>query len=155
MTQATRDLSAGLLLAALGCALLAAIPSQVGMGDGGWFSPAFMPAVIGIVIVALALLLAVQGWLRRHQEVVARVEGRGRAWLAICAVVAIIAGQAALMTYAGYIATGAVAVVLLALTYGHRRWWHLVLLAVVVPPALQLFFRYTMLVLLPQGSWLG
>lgn len=144
-----------LLLASI--ILLAVIPHQVETTEGPNLTPAFIPTVMAIAIAGLSAVLAIQGLIAlrtAHRAAPARPRQFGlRGLFHVAAVIAVVAVQTALLTRLGYLGATGIAIALLAVLYGHRSWWQIALLAIVAPPAVIIFFRYTMLVLLPEGSW--
>ncbi len=155
MSSGGRDVVSGavLLLASLG--LLWMIPGQVETLEGPSLTPAFVPKVMAISIAVLAAVLLVQGAIAVRSEgvSVASPPDRTRGALNVFIVILIVAVQTALLTRLGYLGATGIAVAALAFLYGHRSWWQIALLAILAPPAILVFFRYTMLVLLPTGSW--
>lgn len=157
MTRGGQDILSGAVLLLGSLALLIALPGQIETLDGPDLTPAFIPRLMIIGIGGLSAILLVQGVLTLRREGASgpavelsdRLRGAG----AVLALVAIIVFQILLMTRLGYLGSTALAVGALALLYGHRRWWHIAILMIVAPPAIMLFFRYLMLVLLPSGTW--
>lgn len=158
MRSGGRDVLSGsvLLLGSLG--LLVVLPGQIETTEGPNLTPAFVPTVMAIAIAGLSVVLVLQGIIALRaagdEEQAPPAAGkRLRATLVTIAVAATIAAQTALLARLGYIGSSALALIALALLYGHRRWWHIAILCIAAPPLILVFFRYTMLVLLPQGTW--
>ena len=114
--------------------------------------------VIGVLIV-LSTVLAGQGLLRMRREgparpaeadVDKRVLLRGLGYAAGVLAVALV--YLAAIPTGGYLLATGIAFVPLALLYGNRRWRQIIVAAIVLPPFLFFFFRFTMLVLLPKGT---
>lgn len=157
MSGGGRDVISGGILLLASLVLLALIPGQVETTEGVNLTPAFIPTVMAIAIACLATVLLIQGIIVMRAGAPAQrpvpAGRRVRAVVIMLGVVVVIAAQAALLTRLGYIGASALALIALALLYGHRRWWHIAILCIAAPPAILVFFRYTMLVLLPQGTW--
>lgn len=157
MSSGGRDVVSGAVLLLASLALLVVIPDQVVTTEAPTLTPAFVPTVMAISIAVLSLILLIQGLLTLRSAggaTPAKPAGSPvRGVLNVAAVILVIALQTALLTRAGYLGATGLAVGVLALLYGHRNWWQIALLVVLTPPAIMVFFRYTMLVLLPAGTW--
>lgn len=150
----------GAVLLALSVALYVAIPDQVVTTEGDTLTPASLPTMLAVVIGALSAALLVQGLATRRRaaalaEAEATAAGPRIGYVTVAAVIAVATLYIAAIPRAGYLLGTGAALVALALLYGNRSWKQILLLALIAPPAILLFFRYTMLVLLPQGRLFG
>lgn len=151
MRQGSRDITSGSVLLVASIALYLLIPGQIETLDGDTLTPASMPMAITAFIAVLSAILVLSGVRQRSQEtsVNSLIPDGGGIYLSLSVVVMI--GYVAVIPWAGYISATAVALLALALLFGNRNWKHILIMIVIAPPAILLFFRYTMLVLLPQG----
>lgn len=157
MSSGGRDVVSGAVLLVASLGLLWVIPDQVETLNGPNLTPAFVPTVMAIAIAVLSVILLFQGVCAVRNGASAAEERpqtrRRRSAANVAAVIFIIAVQTALLTRLGYLLATGAAIIALAVLYGHRRWWQVLVLALIAPPAIMLSFRYFMLVLLPPGSW--
>ena len=145
---AGRDMATGLVLALLALGLLWVIPDQIAVPeDSSGPSPAFLPLLAAQILLGLALCLVLFAFLAPPADE-AGEEETGFPFHAL-AVTAVVAGLIALMPAIGFPLSGALALAILAPLFGERRPLAILLLAVVTPMLLYLFFRHGMLVLLP------
>jgi hypothetical protein len=153
-----RDAVSGGTLLVFGSALLFAIPYQVETLESDTLTPAFIPTAVTWIIVVLAAVLLARGIAGRRRN-----EGgdqpRPERWRQSLGVMGMVAGAAVLYVLAipvlGYLLASGLALGAFSYLFGHRKWWQILTLMIVTPPALFLFFRYTMLVLLPGGDLFG
>jgi putative tricarboxylic transport membrane protein len=151
MQQGARDIVSGGVILVLGIALFVLIPGQVETLEADTLTPAFIPLATTAIICVLAAILLAQGILARTPT-----ESRAEPWsirplATMIVTVFVMLVYVGAIPWIGYIAATGAVLVLLALVYGNRSIVQIVILAVVAPPAILVFFRYTMLVLLPQG----
>lgn len=158
MRAGARDSLSGAVLLALAIGLYRDIPDQVETLTGDSLTPASLPGALSALIALLAALLLVQGLLNMGRARVAAQDNpadnnsfsaRGCAYVLATAGVAVL--YAATIGWLGYLLASALAAGALALLYGHRRWGQILLMMIIAPPLIMFFFRYTMLVLLPEG----
>ncbi|RLA79817.1 MAG: hypothetical protein DRG33_03405 [Deltaproteobacteria bacterium] len=116
-----------------------------GAGEGGTgLSPDFMPRWIAVALASLSLL----------HFFVARGEGKGvrlfhqRVLISIALFVLYIA----ITPLLGYLVASVLIMAVYLLHFGVRRWHTVVLLSILFPVVLYLFFAKVMLVVLPKGS---
>ena len=131
--SAAIDIVSGLVLAALSTiALVWLIPMQVsGVSDGTDVSPAFFPKLTAWVILVLSLVVVAHRFLRgdpRSGWIV------GREILAETGAVLIFAlAVGMLVPFIGYLPTTILVILVGGFVAGYRRWWALILLAVLFP----------------------
>jgi len=154
MWQGRRDTLSGGLLLVLSVTLYFVIPGQVETLEGDTLTPASLPTALSVIIAGLSAILLVQG-LTAPRGAAPEVAGGRLGAVYVGAVIVAIALYTALIPWLGYIAATAAVILVLSLLYGNRRWRQIVLLMALAPPAIVVFFRYTMLVLLPQGRLFG
>lgn len=156
MNQNTRDALSGGTILVLGTALLVAIPHQVETLEGDTLTPAFVPSAMAWIIVVLAALLLGRGLMNRHAGDRGSENADPRRYLKAFGVMALCAGTCIAyvtsISVLGYLLATALALGVLSYLFGHRIWWQIALLMAITPPFVFYFFRYTMLVLLPQGT---
>lgn len=153
MQQGKRDILSGGVLLVISIALYLIIPGQVETLEGDTLTPASMPMAIVAIIAALSLCLMVIGFRQRVTEENPEplIPDGSAIYIGGTAVVTL--GYVAAIPIAGYIGATAVALFAFSRLFGNRNWKHILIMVIVAPPAILLFFRYTMLVLLPQGIW--
>jgi len=156
MTQGVRDVYSGGVLLVLSIALFFVIPGQVETTVSDTLTPAFVPTTITVLIAALSAVLLVQGLRSRAQETGGGNETITSGGLGYVAVtIGVIIAYAAAIPWLGYIPATAAVLLGLATLYGNRNWKQIVIIMVIAPPVIMVFFRYTMLVLLPEGKLFG
>ena len=112
-------------------------------------SAAFFPGLVALVVCALGVVLVLMAW--RPRPPAPLVAGRtSRALLAYAVMVAVAAG----LPWLGIWLAVMVAVPLLALLFGERRWTVLALLAVVPPTLVIHLFEGVMGIYFPRGGLL-
>ncbi len=113
-------------------------------GDIG--SAAFFPGLIALLVSALGVVLLLLAW-RPHLPTSIATGQTSRALLAYALMVTVAAG----LPWLGIWLVAMLAVPLLAVLFGERRWWVLLILAV-VPPALVIhLFEGVMGIYFPRG----
>jgi putative tricarboxylic transport membrane protein len=126
---------------------------QVGGGVGGAAaSPLFFPRLMAGLLGFLGILI----FLRGHTRTQTLDAGEGFAFGKVQAVrvggtAAILAIYLALLDPIGYVLLTPVALASLSLFLGFRRWLTVVIVAVAVPAAIYVGFRFGMKILLPEG----
>ena len=153
MRQGSRDIVSGGVLFAASVTLYLLIPGQVETLDGDTLTPASLPFAITALIAVLSAFLVMAGWRQRQRETVDEPLSPKGSGIYLGTTVVTMIGYVAIIPWAGYIASTAAALLALALLFGNRSWKHILIMIVLAPPAILIFFRYTMLVLLPQGSF--
>ncbi|MBF0280529.1 MAG: tripartite tricarboxylate transporter TctB family protein [SAR324 cluster bacterium] len=149
--KGSRDILSGSVLLIASLSLYLLIPGQVETLEGETLTPASMPMAIAAFIAVLSAILIFLGIRQRRldlQEKPLIPEGGG---IYLGATIVVMLVYVALISWAGYIAATALVLLALALLFGNRNWKHILLMMLIAPPLIMLFFRYTMLVLLPQG----
>ena len=156
------DLIVGGVTAGFGCfVMFVMIP--LGVEDPGKIDvlalgPAFWPFVISLFLFAMGVLIGVQAW-RRSRETggAAIADGDGAPavsdfsfgrWIGA---VVLMAGYYVLLEPLGMVATSALAMVGFMLLGGERRPAIIAALAIGIPIALFLFFRFVANVVIPLG----
>lgn len=153
MIRGRQDILSGGVLLVLSVALYLAIPGQVETLEGDTLTPASLPLAITGVIGVLSAILLGQGIRDRHLSAdTAQKAAAAKGLIYVAATIVVMVGYAALIPWLGYIAATVSVLVLLALLYGNRNWRQILIIIVIAPPLIMVFFRYTMLVLLPQGK---
>ena len=152
MRESLRDAISGGVLLFLGTALALAIPHQVETLESDTLTPAFLPALMAGVVIVLATVLLVRGVYLAQRDSGEPGERHPRALAYMVGVAAVAVAYVALIPVLGFLLATGLALGGFSWLYGHRNRWQLVALMVVTPPVVFFFFRYTMLVLLPQGS---
>lgn len=127
------DIVSGLVLATLSViALVWLIPANVsGVSDGTDVSPAFFPRLTAWVILVLSLIMVAHRFLRSDPG-----DGwvAGRRILAETGAVLIFAlTVGTLVPVFGYLPTSILVILVGGFIAGYRRWWALILLAVLFP----------------------
>ena len=150
MSQAKLDFVAGLTLFCLAGLLLILIPGQVETTEGDTLTPASLPKIATTFILLLAAALVVQGYLHRREDGETGLSNYFSVYVFVAIGVMFI--YVSLIPYLGYVPSTALALAALMFLYGNRNLTQIVLVCLVAPPLILLFFRYTMLVLLPQGT---
>ena len=136
--SAAIDIVSGVTLAILSMiALVWLIPANVGgVSDGSDVSPAFFPSLSALVILVLSLAMVAHRFLRgspRHGW------ATGRQILAETGAVLIFAlAVGTLVPVAGYMPTTILVILVGGFIAGYRRWWALILLAVLFPIVVRL-----------------
>ncbi len=150
MSQAKLDFVAGVTLFCLAGLLLVLIPGQVETTEGDTLTPASLPTIATSFILLLAASLFVQGFRHRRED----GDSEGTSFFSIYVFVAIgvMFIYVSLIPYLGYVLSTALALAVLMFLYGNRSFKQIILVCLVAPPFILLFFRYTMLVLLPRGT---
>lgn len=116
-----------------------------GAGEGGaGLSPDFMPRWIALCLAFLSLL---HFFMARGEAKTVRLFHR-RVLISIALFVLYIA----ITPLLGYLVASALIMAAYLLHFGLRRWKTVVLLSVLLPVVLYLFFAKVMLVVLPKGS---
>lgn len=151
MSQGRQDILSGTFLLVLSIILFLMIPSQVETTEGDSLTPASLPLIITAVIGVLSAALLFQGLRAGWRNTSAGQTVGASGLLYVGATIAVMATYAGLINWAGYIAATLLALLALALLYGNRNWVQIAIIIIVAPPLILLFFRFTMLVLLPQG----
>lgn len=148
---ANADTVTGAVTLGLGLAALALVPAEVQSDAFARFgdvrSAAFFPIHAAGATVLFSLVLLVRGVMRAAPAVAVE-----RPWR-VLAVVAALAGAAALTFWLGYIAAAAALIAALSLAFGNRRPVVVACLALVVPVGIYLLFNGVLDVLLPAGPF--
>jgi hypothetical protein len=167
MRPADRDIIAGGTVAALAAAVLVVLPWQADSSAGRVVSSASMPTWLAWALLALGLILALNGVRKRTggpartvgdpdaEDEADRTAVRGRAVLWVVAAIAIAVVYTASLRWLGFPIASALALAALSLLFGARHWITVVVPAIVLPAVIYVFFRYAMLVLLPTGRLFG
>ncbi len=161
MRTATRDIWVAAVLLGGGLFFLV----HLWRASGGRWGPAVattVPTIVMIVFVVLAALLLISALLRHRQEArwarstpstagAATPPADGaRPWRGV-ALIATVVVYLASLPWIGYLAGTTLLVGGLALLFGNRRPVSIVLMMVLTPLALYLFFERYMVILLPPG----
>ena len=150
MTQGRQDVVSGAVLLVLSIALYLAIPGQVETLEADTLTPASLPFAVTALIGVLSAVLLFQG-IRAGGFQSGGNAGGARGLVHVGLTLVVMGGYAASIPWAGYIPATIAALLLLTVLYGNRNWKQILLILVIAPPLILIFFRYTMLVLLPQG----
>ena len=163
------DLIVGGVTAAFAC-LVMFVFIPLGVEDPGRIDvlalgPAFWPFVVALFLFAMGALIAVQAWRRSREDRGSGAVGMAAAtavsnfalgrWIGA---VALMAAYYLLLAPLGMVATSALAMLAFMLLGGERRPAVVGALAVGIPLALFLFFRYVANVVIPLGvfgDWLA
>jgi hypothetical protein len=152
MQERQQNIWSGGALLLLCVVLFVQIPGQVGSSDGYSLSPAFLPTLISAIIAVMSAILIIQGVMAtaevRSKPLKQSMVEAGYVGLTVLAMI----GYVSVLEWLGFIAATAIVIVVLALLYGNRNWVQIIVTAIVAPPLIMLFFRYAMLVLLPEGT---
>ncbi len=154
VTKATRDIYSGCFFLAFSILLYLVIPTQVETLESEDLTPAFVPETMAITIGLLSLFLLGRGVKNSapgSDEQILQPNGLKF----VAAVLLVTIAYVVLMPWAGYLITTGITLGLLCLIYGNRNWLQIIIIMIACPPLVQIFFRYTMLVLLPAGSIFG
>lgn len=148
---ANADTATGAVGLALGLTALALVPVEVQSDGFSRFgdvrSAAFFPILAAGATALFSLVLLARGVLRAAAPVTVARPGR------VLAVVAALAGAAALIFWTGYIVAAAALIATLSLAFGNRRPVVVAGLSLVVPVAIYLLFHDVLDVLLPPGPF--
>ncbi|MEG3080234.1 tripartite tricarboxylate transporter TctB family protein [Halomonas sp. 5021] len=119
-------------------------------GDPGYIgSAAFFPGLMALLVAALGVVLMLMAW--RPQPPTPIKTGRtSRALSAYVLMVVVAIG----LPWLGIWLTSMLAVPLLALLFGERRWYILLILAIVPPVLVIHLFEGVMGIYFPRGGWL-
>lgn len=121
---------------------------------GAYVTSATMPIAVVVVMAGLAVLLLAGSVLRmRHTVPTGATDPgspRGLNWR-VPALVAWLVVYVAALPWVGYLLASGGFLIGAGLLYGNRRWWVLLVSAVVLPGILLLFFEKVMIVLLPAA----
>ncbi len=160
MNMARVDIIAGVLLCAFGIVIYFAAPLTVGEYHEVGLTPWSFPSALSAIIAVLSALLGWNGWRNRRREA-ANLEadpeadqetGEASATPHIFAAIVVMGLYIVGMPLFGYLLATGVALLLLSIIYGNRRWLGLFAVAAVAPPALYFFFQEVMIILLPEAS---
>jgi len=152
MRQGSRDITSGGTLLVASVTLYLLIPGQVETLEGDTLTPASMPMAITLFIAMLSSVLVFSGLRQRTRDTSSSplVPDGGGKYLGLTVVVMV--SYVGLIPWVGFIPATAAALLALALLFGNRDWKVIFLMVLLAPPGILLFFRYSMLVLLPQGT---
>ncbi len=152
MREINKNIWSGGVLLGLCVVLIIQIPGQVGTTTDDSLSPAFLPMLVTALIAVMSVFLIVQGVLTKDIATATPVKQTFAeiGYVGLCILVMII--YVGILKWVGFIVATFAVIVVLALLYGNRNWLQILITAMVAPPAIMLFFRYTMLVLLPEGT---
>lgn len=159
-----QDILTGLVVLGFSVGLLALVPAQVG-GAGldaiaNMRSPAFFPVLAGASMALLSIALILRGAVA---EILARREpdtttADADMWpdmpdrrLALL-VGALLFASVVSLPRLGYMTTVGALMLGLALAFGYRRWWLLIVLCTVTPIGIFVTFEAVLRVLLPRGT---
>jgi len=154
MQTGSKDIISGSVLLILSVALYVFIPSQVETVVGDTLTPASLPMAITILIGTLSAILTLNGlvaYRSSEKNQSKKIEMRPLFYMGITAI--LMAVYVSFIPWMGYIVATAFALFCLSLLFGNRNWKQILAVMVIAPPAIMLFFRYTMLVLLPDGTF--
>lgn len=119
-------------------------------GDPGYIgSAAFFPGLIALLVAALGVVLILMAW-RPHPPTLIKTGRTARALLAYLLMIVVVAG----LPWLGIWLTSMLAVPLLALLFGERRWGILLILAIVPPVLVIHLFEGVMGIYFPRGGLL-
>jgi len=155
MSTALRDLISGAVVLVFCISIYVSIPCQVVIEETGNLTAASVPIILLVVIGTLAASLTVRGVLGHRASPVEEYatdktrDWKGMVYVAIAAVGLIVYVIA--LPWFGYLLSTMMTLGFLALLFGQRVYWRILVLMVLAPPILFFFFRYIMYVLLPQG----
>ena len=159
--EAVRDLISGVIVLVFCTALYVSIPYQVVIKEtgNGMITPASVPTILLVTIGTLAAFLTVRAVLVLRGNLGGSVgtdettDRRGLAYVGITATILVV--YAIVIPWLGYLLSTGMALGFLALLFGQRVQWQILVLMVLSPPILFYFFRYALFVLLPKGSLFG
>jgi hypothetical protein len=160
MHRITKDSWAGAVVCALGLALVLVTPSQVTGDQLGRVGSATMPQALAYVMAALGATLFFASLRPASAGPApdrAATPNQGRLLfrvLAALAFVAITYVYILLIPGLGYVVATALLIAALMVLFGERRWWLVVVLAILLPLGLQLFFEKVMVIYLPGAQWI-
>ena len=154
MKKSARDIYSGSVFLVLSILLYLVIPGQVETLESENLTPAFIPETMAISIGLLSLILLGQG-IRNSAPVPGQPVWEPGGLKYVVAVILVAIGYTVLMPWVGYLVSTSLALGILCLIYGNRNWLQIIIIMIVCPPIIKIFFRYTMLVLLPKGSIFG
>lgn len=159
-----QDILTGLVVLGLSAGLLALLPAQVG-GAGvdaivNMRSPAFFPVLAGAAMAILSITLILRGAVA---EILAQRETVATSadvdmWhdapdrRLVLLVSTLLFASVASLPRLGYMATVGTLMLGLALAFGYRRWWVLIVLCTVTPIGIFVTFESLLRVLLPRGT---
>ena len=155
MQQGSRDIVSGGVLLVLSIALYLAIPRQVETLTGDTLTPASLPFAITAIIGVLSAVLLFQGLRASQSTASTGITINTGGLIYVGSTIVVMLGYVALIPWIGFIAATAAVLLLLAMLYNNRNWKQILIMMVIAPPFILIFFRYTMLVLLPQGTLFG
>jgi hypothetical protein len=155
MHQGSRDIISGSVLLVLSIALYMTIPGQVETLTGESLTPASLPFAITAIIGVLSAVLLIQGIRAARKSASAGITIDTGGLIYVGSTIVVMLTYVALIPWIGFIAATAAVLLLLAMLFNNRNWKQILIMMVIAPPAIMIFFRYTMLVLLPQGKFFG
>lgn len=159
-----QDILTGLVVLGLSAGLLALLPAQVG-GAGldaiaNMRSPAFFPVLAGAAMTLLSIALILRGAvteIRAQRKTVAttadpdmRSDMPDLRWVLL--VSTLLFASVISLPRLGYMATVGALMLGIALAFGYRRWWVLIVLCTVTPVVIFVTFESFLRVLLPRGA---
>ncbi len=154
MSEGGRDFISGGFLLVFCMVIYFSIPYQVDLEETGTLTAASLPAALTIIIGALSAYLLARG-IRSTRTAgwnTGEVDEKKGGFVYVAAVGLTLILYVILIPWLGYLLSTGLILGILSYLYGQRIYWQILVLMVVSPPVIYYFFRYTMLVLLPQGS---
>lgn len=159
-----QDILTGLVVLGLSAGLLSLVPAQVG-GAGlnaiaNMRSPAFFPLLAGAAMALLSIALILRGAIaeiRAQRRTVATTVDADM-WpdmpdlCLVFLVAALLFASVVSLPRLGYMATVGALMLGIALAFGYRRWWVLIVLCTVTPVVIFVMFDSVLRVLLPRGA---
>ena len=144
----------GLLIAALGAAILVLIPSQIRVFAGleTALSPAFLPTLIGIGLLIVGFLIIVVSLFAKTQNA-KEINISGKALKKIILAAIILFLYAFLFPIVGFLTTSFIFIGILSFLCGQRNFVKILILMLLIPAIVWMMFELLFSIPLPYG-WL-
>ena len=146
-----RSVAEGGAVALIGSSVLILVPSQVKMMPGMQteISPSFIPAIVGVGLIVLGLSLILQSAMGGVKS--RRIDWDKTTSIRILTTVLLMLAYTTLFPILGFVVTSAVFVEFFTIFFGSRTWWKIVIVIVLIPVAVWLFFEKIFRIPLPHG----